>query len=155
MMPLKAHRVVSWLLVVLCMTAILGFSSQEGEQSESLSFRVTAFVLRLVRGVEPDMSSDEFLHINYIIRKIAHVCEYTLLGLLLCWALFVTASSLALRGALLYAIGFTFAFADEWRQTAVSGRVGRFEDVLVDMIGVALAALCSLIWARLRKKRAS
>ncbi len=72
------------------------------------------------------------------LRKLGHVTGYALLTAGWWWAL---------RGVtgrpLLWAIGISLAYActDEYHQTFVRGREGTPRDVLIDAIGMAIAAL--------------
>jgi VanZ family protein len=78
-----------------------------------------------------------------VLRKLGHVTGYALLTGAWWWAL---------RGALArplpWAIGLSLVYAcsDEFHQTFVRGREGTPRDVLIDAIGMAIAAL--LIRAR-------
>jgi VanZ family protein len=72
-----------------------------------------------------------------VIRKLGHVTGYALLTALWAWAL-----RGMIRRPLLVAVGIALAYActDELHQTFVSGREGTPRDVLIDAIGIALAA---------------
>ena len=79
-----------------------------------------------------------------ILRKLAHLAEYAILGALLCRAL--RRPGLAILAAILYAV------SDEIHQTFVEGRVGAPLDVAIDAIGAAAGIL---LWTRLRDRRPS
>jgi VanZ family protein len=81
--------------------------------------------------------------IDLLLRKLGHVTEYTVLTL--CWWR-------ALRGlgmtrdnrsavALAVVIALAFSASDEFHQTFVDGRHGTPVDVLIDAIGMTLAAV--------------
>jgi VanZ family protein len=78
-----------------------------------------------------------------LLRKLAHVTEYAVLTL--CWwrALRGLGAGRDARSALLAAIALTigYAAADEVHQTFVDGRHGTPVDVLIDAIGIGIAAL--------------
>ena len=74
-----------------------------------------------------------------ILRKLAHLAEYAILGALLCRAL--RRPGLAILAAILYAV------SDEIHQTFVEGRVGAPLDVGIDALGAAVGVL---LWTRLR-----
>ena len=74
-----------------------------------------------------------------ILRKLAHLAEYAILGALLCRAL--RRPGLAILAAILYAV------SDEIHQTFVEGRVGAPLDVRIDALGAAVGVL---LWTRLR-----
>ncbi|HEY6771126.1 MAG TPA: VanZ family protein [Solirubrobacterales bacterium] len=80
---------------------------------------------------------------DVILRKLGHVSGYALLTALWWWAL-----EGVVRRPLVIAVSIAFAYActDEFHQTFVHGRTGTPVDVLIDSIGMAIAAL--LIGAR-------
>lgn len=71
-------------------------------------------------------------------RKLGHVTGYGLLTGLWAWALWGAA-----RRPLLWAVLISLAYActDEFHQTFVRGRTGTPRDVLIDAIGMGIAAL--------------
>ena len=69
---------------------------------------------------------------DLVLRKLAHVTEYAVLGFLL-------ARVVALVPALL--LGVLYAVSDELHQTFVAGREGAPRDVAVDALGVAVGLL--------------
>jgi VanZ family protein len=76
-----------------------------------------------------------------VLRKIGHVTEYALLTAAWWWALrgFVSRP-------LVWAVGISLAYActDELHQTFVQGRDGTPRDVLIDAVGMTIAALLIL-----------
>jgi VanZ family protein len=74
---------------------------------------------------------------DLVLRKIAHACEYALLGALLLRAL--RDERAAFAGGVLYAI------TDEVHQIFVAGRHGSPVDVAIDSVGVAVGIL---LWRR-------
>lgn len=80
--------------------------------------------------------------LELLLRKSAHLISYGLLALLLAWAFFVWLDrSRALWVAL--AVAVLFAISDEWHQSFVPDREGRWWDVAIDTVGAALALLYS------------
>ncbi len=76
-----------------------------------------------------------------ILRKGAHLTEYTVLGGLLYRALG--------REALALAAGIAYAATDELHQHFVRGRHASPVDVAIDAVGVAVGML---VWLRLRER---
>jgi VanZ like protein len=76
---------------------------------------------------------------DLVLRKIAHFCEYAILGLLLVRALG--------REPLAAAAGIAYAGSDELHQHFVRGRHAAFRDVAIDAAGV----LAGLLLARVRR----
>ena len=79
---------------------------------------------------------------DVLLRKLAHVTEYAVLTALWWRAM----RSLGVRRPILVAIAISLGYAatDEYHQTFIEGRHGTPVDVLVDSIGMTIAAL--LIW---------
>ena len=76
---------------------------------------------------------------DLVLRKIAHACEFALLGALLLRALRDERAA--------FAAGTAYAVTDELHQLFVPGRVGSPLDVLIDAAGVAVGVL---LWRRYR-----
>jgi VanZ family protein len=79
---------------------------------------------------------------DVLLRKLAHVTEYAVLTALWWRAL----RSLGVRRPILGAIAISLCYAatDEFHQTFIDGRHGTPVDVLIDSVGMTIAAL--LIW---------
>jgi VanZ family protein len=77
-----------------------------------------------------------------ILRKLAHVFEYAVLGALLARAL--------RRPGLAFALAVLYAASDELHQTFVPGRHGSPVDVAIDSAGIALGILA---WQRFGARR--
>jgi VanZ family protein len=73
-----------------------------------------------------------------VLRKLGHVTGYALLTALWAWAL-----SAVTPRPLVWAVAISLAYActDEFHQTFVRGREGTPRDVLIDAVGMAIAAL--------------
>ncbi len=80
---------------------------------------------------------------DLVLRKLAHMAEYAILGALLVRALG--------RPALALALGALYAVSDEVHQSFVRGRHGAWYDVLIDTVGVAVGVLA---WRQARRRRA-
>lgn len=133
---------VSLLIMILLIAAIFFFSEQSGTDSHSISrkisFRVAKTWTDAVSVKRPEDTVDYLAYIlEQPIRKLAHVCIYTLLGFgscivvhILCgrkirfWHLFVCILTVALVAAL-----------DEFNQYYTVGRGSSFKDVLIDIFG--------------------
>lgn len=134
-----------WLAVVLWIGLIFWFSHQPGEVSSALSGKVLAFLEQVFSFIMPAGFFQTSL-LRLLIRKAAHVLNYTVLGILLARA------SLRSIGKVLPAtliFGFLAAVADEIHQCFVPGRSGEVRDVAIDLAGVALGA--GLTWLLRRR----
>ena len=74
---------------------------------------------------------------DLVLRKLAHTCEFALLGALLLRALHTALPALG--------VGVAYAASDELHQHFVAGRVGSPIDVLIDGAGVAIGVA---LWRR-------
>ncbi len=81
------------------------------------------------------------------LRKLGHLGGYALLAALWAWAL-----TGVIRRPLLWAaaIAFLYACSDEWHQSFVETRHATPVDVLVDSVGIAVAAIAIALRARAR-----
>ena len=133
------------------MGVIFGFSTGAG------STRHTSRIIGpVLRWLVPDISDATIAHIQTGIRKSAHLSEYALLALLL-WR----ARRKPFAGdprpwswrtpAFAFAITALFAASDEFHQSFVPSREGRFRDVLIDTTGAALGLLALWSLGRWRK----
>ena len=84
--------------------------------------------------------------------KLAHLGEYTVLGVLLGRAFRGTRvfPSLAASSMLAVITGFSTAFADELFQIHVPGRVSSAADFLVDSLGIVLGQVLYMLYRRTR-----
>jgi VanZ family protein len=80
---------------------------------------------------------------DVILRKLAHVAEYAVLGALLQRAL--------AREPLAFVLGSAYAVTDELHQAFVPGRQASPLDWLIDTVGVAVGVLLYARWAASRK----
>ena len=78
---------------------------------------------------------------DLVLRKLAHVCEYALLGFLLARGVRRPAVAVVLAAA--------YAVTDEVHQTFVEGRHGAPRDVAIDTFGALLGVF---LWRRWRRR---
>jgi VanZ family protein len=99
-----------------------------------------------VLSAQPDLSSG-LGTLDVILRKIAHMAEYGLL-LLLWWRALREYVPQRAALTLAFAVTILYSISDEWHQSFVEGRHGTPVDVVIDAVGMALAA--ALIHTRSR-----
>ena len=153
-----------WVLVFLTMLSIFVFSSHDSKKSTQLSDKVFETIQEIVSDTT---SSDEIYNLSVsqkvnfilIIRKIAHILIYALLGFLLMgsFSLYEIKNSVRIIFSLL--LGVLYAISDEWHQTFVNGLSGRAADVAFDFCGVitgiALMILLIAVINKIKKHKAS
>jgi VanZ family protein len=133
------------------MALIFGFSTEAGAP------RHTSRILGpLLRWINPGLSDETIQRVQLVVRKSAHLTEYAVLALLV-WR----ARRRPVRGDrrpwrrsdmfFALAVAALFAATDEWHQSFVPSREGRFTDVLIDSTGAAVGLLAGWSWGRWRK----
>lgn len=130
----KTAAVIFWLLSLICMGIIFGFSARTATESSAQSGRLMALLTRLF--------GDNFFT-DFLLRKTAHLLEYIGLAVCLSGAWQYTRG----KASPLHAIVCTSAYAitDEWHQFFVEGRSCQFSDWLIDSCGGILGAACFLL----------
>lgn len=121
-----------------------------------LSASNTSRIIRpLLLWLFPDSSEETLAFAHFIVRKLAHLTEYAVLGLLAARA-FTTSSHQSLRRrwflfSLLLVI--VYALSDEFHQRFVPARTGSIYDSFIDIAGGFIALLVLLIWRKVKRKR--
>ncbi len=146
------------ILLLALYRVIFGFSAQDGEQSGSLSIRISQEAVEffnLLAGRKWSVSFREDLaaYFEHPIRKLAHFGEYACMGVLV----YLVLAPWMERGKKLYlaAVAWVFlsAACDEIHQLFVPGRWGSPADVLLDTCGGAFGLLVCVLLSRLRERR--
>jgi len=137
---------IAWFLVILWMSVIFYMSSQHAVASDSMSKGVTKLIIQFVSVIYPlDIEVDTTQlwvdRFNHTVRKMAHVTEYLILGVLVANAY----KKSGVRGykLLMYSLilCFVYAASDEFHQYFVPGRGPGWSDVMLDSFGAALGII--------------
>ena len=140
---------------------IFAFSAQEDLQSARVSDPIAKKVSRVARSRSErrEMTRRQrrayYRRMSVIVRKCAHIGEYTLLGLNLTGWLRLRRRKRGARTAALRAwgLGTLYACSDELHQMFVEGRACEATDVAIDSAGVLVGALAmSLLLALLARR---
>lgn len=132
---------LSFLPALCLMYMIFSFSSQDGNTSSALSYKVSYKIVEtgakiLGENLEPWQIDSIAQRFHGPVRKLAHMTEYFALAITVAFPLYVY----GLRGILLMlAAGFicvAFACGDEYHQSFVAGRSPSKRDVCIDSFGV-------------------
>ena len=154
-------RLLSFLPALFLLCLIFGFSAQNGEDSDSLSFQISLFIVQLISPLLPTAATDDILFaraeaIHLFVRKAAHMTEYFLLTLSLHLPLYVyLKQKLSFKMRLFFCLPAAIAFAalDEFHQSFVDGRSGNLFDVGIDSVGILLATVFLVIITKIKRKR--
>ncbi len=161
------HRrfwIVVTLLAVLAVAGmIFGFSAQRGEASDALGVQMIGPVLRSLwpgyGALDPAARQPLLNAVVTVARKLAHFCEFGLLGFCLMAHLRLVRWEKPVRptGWMAWIIATLYAGSDELHQHFVSDRSPELRDVGIDsagaLCGILLMAL--LFWLIARRKRKS
>lgn len=144
-------RIVLIVLIGFWMGTIFGFSSENGEASQSFSDKITVKVIKYIEpeyeSMDSEMKQAIFDKASFFVRKTGHFGEYGILGALITMfaMTFRTYHCKKLRYQLMIVIvPFIYACTDEFHQGFVDGRSPKFFDVCIDTCG-ALTAIVIMI----------
>ena len=137
--PMLLKRVIWIVFALLIMTVVFVFSSQGTSQSESISDSV-ATVLHVEQQTEVVRVSNQPIVAGFSLRKIAHIFLFFLLSFCIYQAME------NLKGQIFLSILFSYLYGvfDEVHQLLI-GRFARWEDTLIDLIGIVLGICAALL----------
>jgi len=137
------ERFKYWLPVILAMVFISWMST------DLFSAKNTSRIIEpIIRFFVPQISRKQMLMAHTVIRKLAHVTEYFVLGALLFRAIRAGSGERRWRRWALSALAVVmlYAAADELHQYFVSTRTASLADVGLDTLGGVLAQCASIAW---------
>lgn len=122
-------KIINLILLVLWMLFIFMMSSFNASDSSSQSGFIVNFLNNVLKIENLDI-------LSFIIRKLAHVTEYFILGLLTINCL----KDYEIKNIFIVSILFCILYSctDEFHQLFVSGRSGSIKDVMIDSIGIII-----------------
>ena len=136
----------SFLPAIMMMYLIFSFSSQDGNTSGNISYKVSEIIVESANeAFELHWSRNDIEYyierIHYPVRKLAHMTEYFLLAVSVSFPLYVYGGRGL--GLPILAGGFCVGFAalDEYHQSFVAGRGPSKKDVGIDSIGILAGVL--------------
>lgn len=132
----KITLLISLLLTIFIFSMSLFSGADSGEMSSGLSMTLKNIWDSIFKNNPISLS-----FLQTFVRKAAHVFEYLLLGV----SYFFTAKAWKLSILKILTIGFITAGIDEWIQTFVPGRAGRWLDILVFDLGGFIIGLALMI----------
>ena len=138
--------------MIIMMVVIFLFSCMQGDDSSETSGVFLNALVKIGEAIShKDFSSSTMASLHLIIRKLAHVTEYTMLGGCAGFFAKTITQNLKARSFIALIICVLYASTDELHQYFVPGRVGTWSDVLIDSLGICLGIV---IYRMLSKKRA-
>jgi VanZ family protein len=109
--------------------------------------RTSRWLAPLVRWLAPGISGPTLERVQLVVRKAGHICEYAVLGALVCWALTQSEADAGPRRRLAMVLlaawswAVIYAVTDEFHQSLVATRQGSLWDVAIDAGGAGLGVL--------------
>lgn len=155
------------ILILFWMSTIFGFSSENGEESQSLSDKITINVIKMINPEYKELGVKEqeayFNTVSFYVRKTGHFGEYGILGVLIS-SLLLTFEKVRNKAKWFWILigtagiwSFVYAITDEVHQGFVSGRSPKVLDVIIDTCGgvagtISVAIICGIVLMIIRKK---
>jgi len=133
-------RTISWILVLIWMSVIFMFSSQDVEASSQSSGVISEAIYEVIEDSFPDspITEDTF---EFTLRNAAHFILYFVLGIFILNALyFYKIKWISLIGFSLL-IAVLYALTDELHQYYVPGRAFQVNDLIIDTLGAMTGIL--------------
>ena len=147
-------KTISIISLILWMIVIFSFSSANANKSTGTSDKVITTMIEIkdkITDQETPISEKEIIVKNssFYVRKIAHITEYLILGILMFNAL-KQFNILNIYYAFILCV--LYSCTDEFHQLFINGRSGSFRDVLIDTIGILLGTYLYKILVIKKKK---
>lgn len=140
-------RLILVVSIVCWMMVIFGFSSADGETSQSTSDIITEIIVENIyedySGMSMEKQQEIWDNISFVVRKTGHFGEYAILAILVTILLLTYKSFRKNKKLLAIAVivCIVYAVTDELHQGFVEGRSPKAMDVCIDSVG----ALCGTI----------
>lgn len=102
----------------------------------------------------PRMSEENLNFAHFIVRKLSHLTEYAILGVLTARAFASSAHQTLRRRWFLFSLLLVaaYALADEFHQLFVPSRTASLYDSLIDITGGLVALSLSLFWQKVKRR---
>lgn len=133
---------ISIILVIVWMILIFIMSSFDATNSSNQS----NFIVNIISNI---FNINNLDILSYIIRKLAHLTEYTILGIL---TLNMTRQN-NIKTNIGIIIGIIFAISDEIHQIFVPGRSCQITDILIDILGIFIGYIIYKYILKLIKRK--
>ncbi len=109
------------------------------------------FLVPLLRWLKPEITAEACSQVQFLLRKAAHLTEYTILAILL-WRAVYRGTNLKMKMSILFVVVLggcaIFAVSDEFHQSFVVSRTASAQDVLIDICGAFIGLAIFSIFTR-------
>lgn len=139
-------KIINIILLIIWVIVIFLLSNDNAVQSNDKSNGIAYFIASKINIMDTDT-------LKFVIRKIAHITEYFILGILLLNVLkdYYNINIKLVIITILFC--FSYAISDEVHQLFIQNRSGKFSDVLIDTSGSILGTC--IYYLLLRRKNVS
>ena len=147
-MKINILRAILIALLITQMWVIFGFSGQNGEESGSISRKITEAITKnisSIQNLEKQEKEKVLKKIEHIIRKLAHFSLYAVIGFLLMSLMSTYKLKQKNRILVSCSVGLLYAISDEIHQAFIPGRGPQIADVGIDFSGVVVGILISTL----------
>lgn len=146
----KRIAIIFLIVAAGCAVGMFYFSNQNGDRSNGISEDIVLHILNLL-SISPDSSIKVMDLANFVIRKLAHFSEYTVLGIGLCGLMRVLVKRY--WGITAIVLGAVLASLDEFHQLFIPGRSAMVSDVVIDSCGVVVGSIIFTLIILLQEKK--
>lgn len=146
----KRIAIIFLIVAAGCVLGMFYFSNQNGDRSNGISEDIVLHILNLL-SISPDSSIKVMDLANFVIRKLAHFSEYTVLGIGLCGLMRVLVKRY--WGIAAIVLGAVLASLDEFHQLFIPGRSAMVSDVVIDSCGVVVGSIIFTLIILLQEKK--
>ena len=147
-MKINILRAILIALLITQMWVIFGFSGQNGDESGSISRKITEAVTKNISSIQnlEKQEKEKVLNkIEHIIRKLAHFSLYAVIGFLLMSLMSTYKLKQKNRILVSCSVGLLYAISDEIHQAFIPGRGSQIADVGIDFSGVVVGMCVVLV----------
>lgn len=138
---LKTKRIIFLIMLAITFYIIFNFSAQEGQESSSISVKVTEFIVGIIskiKNMDIDLKMYYVQKLHPIIRKLAHFGIYTVVGFSTMGFMCTFNMRNIFKLIISFSIGLIYAITDEFHQYFIPGRNASITDVCIDSAGVLI-----------------
>lgn len=144
------------ILTIMWMILIFSMSAKPADESTEISIAVGRIYCELFYPGYSEMTEDEQFYtaedIDHPLRKVAHVTEFAVLGVLVSLSAGELLSDRKKQFSTALIISVLYAASDELHQLFVPGRSAEIRDILIDSGGVLIGVLIIAVIVILREK---
>ncbi len=146
----KRIAIIFLIVAAGCVLGMFYFSNQNGDTSHGLSYDIVLHILKWL-SIDPDETITAMDLCDFVVRKIAHFTEYTVLGIGLCGLMRVLVKRY--WGIAAIVLGAVLASLDEFHQLFIPGRSAMVSDVVIDTCGVVVGSIIFTLIILLQEKK--